>query len=93
MEVLTTKELAERWKCDTNTITEMVRTGKLKAIEGAPKYRFGVRYIQEYEDADCNPLSPLERRRLEKEIASLNELVKKKDSILADIRIKLLTDF
>lgn len=66
--VLTLKDLAKRWNCSENSLRKRVNSGELKYIKQAPIYRFSLAYIQELEEADCDWMSPLERRRLEKEV-------------------------
>ena len=71
--VLTTKELAERWKCSTGTIVNMVNSGRLKRIKGCNKpYKFSLDYIEHYEVGDEN-VSMLDSKRKDRLIQSLQE--------------------
>ena len=80
--VLTTKQLAERWECKNQQIYERVDNGTLKTIKHLPKHRFSVAYIEEIERADCDPLSPMERRRLEMRIVTLEKQLEEKDKVI-----------
>lgn len=84
--ILTTKELAERWDCTTQAITERCREGTLHYIKNAPKYRFSLEYIKEIEEVDLNPLSPFQRRRLEKEIENLKKIIAEKDNYIREFK-------
>ena len=86
MNILTTQQLADRWKCTTQNITEKCRAGELHYIKEAPKYRFSEQYIREIEERDLNPLSPMERRRLEKQIENLKEQLSEKDRYINQFR-------
>lgn len=86
--IITTKELAKRWQCSEQHIREQCNTGKLNYIKTAPKYRFNLNYIEQIENEDLNPLSRMERLRLEKEIDRLNKIIEERDSYIN--RFKLL---
>ena len=84
--ILTTKDLANRWNCTPQNITEKCRAGELHYIKEAPKYRFSLDYILEIEQRDLNPLSPFARRKLESEIERLKKLLNEKDDYIRQFR-------
>lgn len=88
--VLTVAELAKRWQCSESAIRSMVSTRNLKTVHDAPGVRFLVKYIEEREaiGLELDPLSPFERRRLEKENQSLRERVGALEDILKKIRVE-----
>lgn len=49
-EVLTAPELAERWRCGTDSIYRLVKAGKLKAFKIGTDYRFRESEIERYEE-------------------------------------------
>ena len=70
------KQLAERWGYDTTKVIEaMERKGVLTPIPKFDGVRYHVEQIEsiEAEGLEISPLSPLERRRLEKRIESLEK--------------------
>lgn len=88
--VLTVAELSKRWKCSENAIRTKINSRKLKIIPDAPGQKFLFSYIEQLEalGMDTDPLSPFERRRLEKENQSLRERVGALEDILKKIRIE-----
>lgn len=88
--VLKVDELMERWKLSESSIRNMVASGNLKTIQGIPGVRFSLKYIEDRESAglEYDPLSPFERRRLEKENQSLRERVGALEDTLKKIRVE-----
>lgn len=71
------QELAERWKCDRNTIARREKAGVIKravAIPGVWYTKASVERAEGLEDEE-DPMSPFERRRLEKRIHELEKKV------------------
>lgn len=87
--VLTVSELMERWKLSESSIRNMVASGNLKTIPGLPGVKFSVKYIEDREAAglEYDPLSPFERRRLEKERDYWKERAENLEGILKKIRV------
>lgn len=83
--VLTQNELAERWGITVKTITEYRQDKILQPIKGIPVIRFSLEYIQEMEGTTIEKFSPLERRRLEREIGELKNENMELKSILSNI--------
>ena len=88
--VLTVAELADRWQCSENAIRTKVNSRKLKIIPDAPGQKFLLSYIEQLEalGMDTDPLSPFERRRLEKENQGLRDRVGALEAILKKIRVE-----
>ena len=86
LECLTVKEIAELWKVKESTIRDYIRTGVLTPANRMPvANRFPVSYIERLEDVELNPMSPLERKRLEKEIATLKKRIEEQNKLLSQV--------
>ncbi len=68
------KDLAERWGISTSTLDRRVREGVISPVKGMKTPQFSLESILKVEGVD--KLSPLERRRLEREIQSLQDEIK-----------------
>lgn len=84
--VLTTKELAQRWKCDPSSIYLMRDKGELKTIPKIPGVKFSLAYIEEIESEGLDPLSPRQKRVLEKKLAEKEAYIKMLEEKLQAIR-------
>lgn len=84
--VLTTKELAQRWKCDPSSIYLMRDKGELKTIPKIPGVKFSLAYIEEIESEGLDPLSPRQKRYLEKQLEEKEAYIKKLEEKLQAIR-------
>ena len=78
------ESLAKRWDVKIPTITKYENEGVITRVPGIPSPRYHMSEILRIEGTDCNPLSPLERRRLEREIeiwknkySKINEVIQK----------------
>lgn len=75
--LLSKKSLAERWDMSPKTVERYEREGIIKSIPGLPSIRYSLDEILRIEsNGSINPLSPLERKRMEKEI---RDLIKERD--------------
>jgi predicted site-specific integrase-resolvase len=82
--LLTKKDLCERWQVTPRAIDQWVRDGRLTPCQKVPgDMRFSISYIDELEGVKMNKLSPLERRRMEKEIEELTVRLEKAEGALA----------
>ncbi|NLY46821.1 MAG: histidine kinase [Tissierella sp.] len=72
--LLSRKELAERWGISTSTLDRRVREGMISPVKSMKTPQFSLECILKVEGVD--KLSPLERRRLEREIQSLQNEIK-----------------
>lgn len=88
--VLTVAELSDRWQCSENAIRTKVNSRKLKIIPDAPGQKFLLSYIEQLEELgmDTDPLSPFERRRLEKERDAWKSKSENLETIIKKIRME-----
>ncbi len=84
--VLTVPQLAERWQCTRQQIYSMIDQHRIKPIENLPKHRFSIEYIKELETVGVDPLSPFERKKLERTIDGLEKRLEEKERLLMEIR-------
>lgn len=90
--LLTTKDLAERWQVSTTTVNRWVDDGVIPPVKGLPSKRFRLEDVLKLEGTEIGKLSPLERKRLLKEIKGLKETnreLKKENEELKDY-VKLI---
>ncbi len=69
--LLTKKDLAKRFQVSTTTIGRWVDDGIIPYVKGLPSLRFRLEDILKLEGTEISKLSPLERKRLLKEIEQL----------------------
>lgn len=87
--LLTQQDLAKRWQVSVKTIINYRLDGIISPVKGLPRaIRFTPEHIAEVEGVKLEKFSPLERRRMERE---LNEL-KKENDILKSILTNVLTE-
>ena len=85
--LLTKQDLADRWQVSTTTIDRWVDDGVISPVKGLPSKRFNLEHVLQLEGAEIGSLSPLERKRLEKEIEQLereNEELERENEELKD---------
>jgi len=75
--LLSRQDLAARWNLNARTIIEYELNGVIKRVPKLQVPRYAISQIEEIENAglDINPLSPIERKRLERRILELEEKV------------------
>lgn len=83
VKLLTKKDVAERWQVSPQTIDNYIADKILVPIKGIPSVRFNPQYIAELEGTKLEKFSPLERRKLEREIDELKIRAEKAESALA----------
>lgn len=88
--VLTTKELATRWKCDPSSIYLMREKGELKTIPKVPGVKFSLAYIEEIESEGLDPLSPRQKRILERKLEEKEAYIKRLEEKLQTIKQLLI---
>lgn len=71
--LLTRKELAERWQVTPKAIDDWRREGILTPCKGIPAIRFSLQHIQELEGVKPERFSPLEKRKLERELEEVKQ--------------------
>lgn len=84
-EVLTVSDLAQRWKCENQTIYKMREQGRIKSNPNLPGVKFTLEYIKGIETYGTDPLSPFERRKFEEKIKGLEEEVENFKKIFRQI--------
>lgn len=82
-QLLTQKDLAERWQMSIKSIEEYRKSGIIPVVEGIPAIRFNPKVIMELEGTKLDRFSPLERRRMEREIEQLKQENEQLKSVLA----------
>lgn len=85
--LLTKQDLADRWDVTTTTIDRWVMDGVISPVKGLPSVRFNLEHVLKLEGTEIGRLSPLERKRLEKEIDQLKiekEKLEKENEELKD---------
>lgn len=70
-QLLTKKDLAQRWKVSERTIDNYIKDGTVQAVKTISVVRFAEQHIKELEGVKLDRLSPLERKKLEKEVEKL----------------------
>lgn len=86
MSVLTRKELAARWKVAERTIIDWENQKVLSRCKGIPKPMYALQHVMELEGVTLDKMSPLERRRLERQIAELQQENNRMKVVLAKIQ-------
>ena len=84
--LLSIDELAERWGVDKTTIRRMKDRGEIKAVKGFGNLKFNINDILKIEGSgSIDPLSPLERRRLEIELQNKDNEIARLNAILSQM--------
>ena len=89
--LMTKKDLAKHWQKSERAINDYVAQGIITPCKGVPgDMRFDPAYIRKLDGVELDKFSPLERRRLEREIEELEirnnqlkDMLNQKDAILA----------
>jgi DNA-binding XRE family transcriptional regulator len=71
--MISRETLAQRWDLTTRTVINYEAEGVITRNPNIPVPRYSMNEILKLEGADLNPLSPLERRRLNKQIEDLEK--------------------
>jgi len=88
MKLLTQQDLADRWQVSIRAIENWRKEGILQPAKGVPAIRFSPEYIAELEGMELKATSPLQVKRLEREI----EMLKKENEELKGIIAKILAE-
>lgn len=90
--LLSRNSLAERWDFEsTNVIAKYEREGIITRVDGVPAPRYSIDEIEKLESvSNKNPLSPIERRRMEKKIDELENELEIYKNLFGEIKSKLL---
>lgn len=85
--LLTKKDLAERWQLTTQAIDNYIKDGIVVPVKGIPSVRFNPQYIEKIEG--CIPeKTTMKERKLEREL----EEVKKERDYLREILGNILAE-
>lgn len=90
--LISRQSLAKRWDFkDTKVIYNYELDGIITRVPGIPCPRYSMEEILKIENygQDLNPFSPLERRRLEREIEEKNRKINMLEDKLRNIKIAL----
>ncbi|MBZ9633146.1 histidine kinase [Clostridium sp. FP1] len=85
--LLTKKDLGERWQVSEHAIDDYRAKGIITPVKGLPSIRFSPQHIAEIEGTKLERFSPIERRKLEREIEELKLKLKKAEEIIARVQI------
>ncbi|WP_050607238.1 hypothetical protein [Clostridium niameyense] len=84
-ELLTQKDLAQRWRMSVKSIEEYRKAGIIPIVQGIPAIRFNLQTIMELEGTKLERFSPLERKRMERELEELKQENEQIKSILSKV--------
>jgi len=87
--LLTKKDLAEKWQVSERSIDIWRQEGTISECKGVPVIRFSPQYIAELEGVRLEKFSPLERRRLERELADKCRSIELKDKEIIDLKSRI----
>lgn len=88
--LLTKKDLAEHWQVSLQTIDNYIADGIITPIKSIPSIRFSPQYISEFEGIKLEKFSPLERRRLERELEEWKLRAEKAEKAVVRANIVLM---
>lgn len=71
--LLTQQDLAERWQVSVRAIENWRKEGLLEPCKGIPAIRFSPEYIAQLEGVEIKKTSPLQVKRLERELEHLRQ--------------------
>jgi hypothetical protein len=81
--LLTKKDLAERWQVSEAAIDKWRKEGTISECKGIPSVRFSIDYIQQIEGVKLDKFSPLERKKLQRELEVWKLRAEKAEGALA----------
>ena len=73
--LFTKQDIATRWKLTIKTINTYIADGILIPAKGIPSIRFTPQHIAELEGIEINKFSPLERKRMLREVKELENKI------------------
>ena len=84
--LLSLDDLQKRWGISKSTLRRMESEKKIKRVDGFNDLYFNIKDVLKYEGSkELDPLSPLERRRLELEIKNKEAEIDRLNLILSKI--------
>jgi len=84
--LLTQKDVADRWQISIQSVENCRKEHLITPVKGVPGIRFNPQHIADIEETKLDRFSPIERRRLEREIEEL----KQKLATYEDVRAIIL---
>ena len=87
-QLLTKKDLAQKWQVSEKAIDDYRNKGIITPVEGLPSIRFTIEHIQEIEGTKLERFSPIERRKLEDQI----EVLKRENDLLKQVTRNILNE-
>lgn len=87
-QLLTKKDLAERWGVSEKAIDNWRKEGVVKEVKGIPVIRFNLEHIRALEGTTLEPFSPLERKRLERELETIKKERDELKGIISNILVE-----
>jgi len=90
-QVLISREtLAKRWEITTRTVINYEQEGLLTRNPNVPVPRYNLEEIMRLEGTELNPLSPIERRRLERAIEERDKKIELLENKINKIQLALM---
>jgi hypothetical protein len=83
--VLTKEELAKRWKCSESAINKLVMNGIITPARHLPGWKVSMSQVLELEGTTLDPMSPIQKRRLEKTIRDQQARINQLEAILSEM--------
>ncbi|HGG0416140.1 TPA: histidine kinase [Clostridium sporogenes] len=83
--LLTQKDLAERWQVSIKAIESYRKDRIITPVDGIPSIRFNPQHIAELEGTKLDRFSPIERKRMERELEELRLENEKLKGILTNV--------
>lgn len=85
--LLTKKDLAEKWQMSEKAIDDYRAKGIITAVKDLPSIRFTPQHIAEIEGVKLERFSPLERKKLEREVEELKLKLKRAEDVIAQVQM------
>ena len=85
--LLTKKDLAEKWQVSEKAIDDYRAKGIITAVKDLPSIRFTPQHIAEIEGVKLERFSPLERKKLEREVEELKLKLKRAEDVIAQVQM------
>ena len=83
--LLTQKDIADRWQISIQSVESCRKEGVITPVKGVPGIRFSLAEIEALEGITLTRFSPLERRKLEREIEALRQKLTSYEDVRAII--------
>lgn len=83
--LLTQQDLADRWQVTVNTIRDWRLQGIITPVKGIPAIRFTEQHIAELEGVKLEKVSPLQVKRLERELEKTKKENERLKGIIANV--------